>query len=329
MALFKKIGSGLLVVVWILVCAEVVIRAISAFTMIYSVEMLNYAKELKVRSDNPAITHEHRPSSSAKLMGVEVTLNSLGHRSAELHNPKMDNEKRIYVLGSSFTLGWGVDAEDVFATVAAKRLNDEKGPESGLHYVAVNAGIGNYNSVYEMELFRKQADLVKPDIVVLQYYINDAEPNPESTDNVIFRYSLAAAFLYQQIRSLTTVEAMSLEDYYAGLYKEGQPGWENAKAALRKLKELCDERNIPLVATLIPELHDLSKDGPYPPIYAKINDFFAAINVPLIDTFPAISKAFGENPSRGWVSMDDPHPNADVHRIVAEQLYDYLSKVDF
>lgn len=329
MTVLRKIGGWLAVIVWIAVCGEVVIRAISAFTMVYSVEMLNYAKELKVRSDNPVLTHQHRTNASAELMGVEVSLNSLGHRGPELANPKPAGEKRIFVLGSSFTLGWGVGAGEVFADVLAQRLNAQKSPATGHRYVTANAGVGNYNSVFEVELFKQQVDAVKPDLVVIQYYINDAEPNPVASDNAIFRYSLAAAFLYQQVRSLTTLDAMTLEDYYAGLYEDGQPGWEGAKAALAELEALTAARGIPLVATLIPELHDLSPDGPYPPIYARIAGFFASIGVPLIDTFPAIAARFADDPPSAWVALDDPHPNALVHAIVADRLAQYLIELEF
>ena len=329
MTILRKFGGWLAVIVWIAVCGEIVIRAISAFTMVYSVEMLNYAKDLKVRSDNPVLTHQHQANASAELMGVEITLNSLGHRGPEPADPKPAGEKRIYVLGSSFTLGWGVEAGETFTEVLVQRLNAEKSPATGHRYLTANAGIGNFNSVFEVELFKQQAGAVKPDLVMIQYYINDAEPNPVASDNPIFRYSLAAAFLYQQIRSLTSVNAMTLEEYYAGLYEDGQPGWENAKAALAELKALCTARRIPIVATLIPELHDLSADGPYPPIYARIADFFATIDVPLIDTFPAIAARFADDPQSAWVALDDPHPNARVHAIVADRIAAALMELDF
>ena len=329
MTVLKKIGGWLIVIVWIAFCGEIVIRTISAVTVVYAVEMLDYAKDLKVRSDNPVLTHQHRTNVSAELMGVEVSLNSLGHRSVELADPKPTDEKRIYVLGSSFTLGWGVKAGAVFADILAQGLNAEKSSKTGHRYVTANAGIGNYNSAFEVELFKQQVEAVKPDLVLIQYYINDAEPNPMSSDNPIFRYSLAAAFLYQQIRSLTSVNVMTLEDHYAALYEDGQPGWENAKAALVELKALCTARGIPLIATMIPELHDLSADGPYPLIYARIADYFAAIDVTLIDTFPAIAAQFADDPPSAWVALDDAHPNAAVHAIIAESIAPALMEMEF
>ena len=39
-----------------------------------------------------------------------------------------------------------------------------------------NLGVGNYNTLQELTLFREVGAPLKPDIIVLAYFINDAEP---------------------------------------------------------------------------------------------------------------------------------------------------------
>ena len=41
-----------------------------------------------------------------------------------------------------------------------------------------NTGVGNHNTLQELTLFRETAAKLKPDIIVLTYFINDAEPMP-------------------------------------------------------------------------------------------------------------------------------------------------------
>ena len=112
--IIRKAGSITLILLYTVLCGEVSIRVISSFVLMYNIEMLNYAKQLKEKSPLPGISHQHRPNTRATLIGVDVSLNSRGHRSAELENPKKPKEKRIHFLGSSITLGWGVPAEEVF-----------------------------------------------------------------------------------------------------------------------------------------------------------------------------------------------------------------------
>jgi len=321
----KKAATLLMYGVYVLVLGELSIRLISSFVTVYSIEMLNYAKDLKIKGAVAEISHLHRPNASAKLMGVEVALNSLGHRNADLKNPKAKNERRIYVLGSSITLGWGVAMEEGFVARLEQRLNTETFPQSGLHYAAINAGIGNYNTYYQVELFKRQVEAANPDVAVVQYYINDAEPNPKGDDSTILKYSLLAAILYQNIKTMTAVSTKSLAEYYQDLYRNGAPGWERAKASIKELKQITDKRGIKLVALLVPELHNLSSDGPYPPIYAKIDAFFRKTGVPMVNPLPAFQAAFKKDPSRAWAAPNDPHPSAPAHKILGDALFDYLS----
>ena len=311
--------------VYVLVCGEISIRLLSTLFLVYPVEMLDYAKQLKVKSDIPGISHQHRTNASARLMGVEVKLNSLGHRSGELKDPKPKDERRIQVLGSSIALGWGVPADQSFAGRLHNRLNAEKGAQNGLHYEVINAGIGNYNAYYAIELFKRQVDATNPDAVVLQYYVNDAEANPRGEDSAILKYSLLAAFIYQNVKTLMAVSTKTLDQHYRDLYADDAPGWETAKASIRELKSITDKRGISLVIFLVPELHDISDDGPYPPIYRTLDEAFRQIGIPMINPLPRFQAAFGKDPSKSWVDRNDPHPNAAAHKLLADALFDYLA----
>lgn len=163
--------------------------------------MLKYAKQLKQKSSVVGVSHEHRPNSQATLMGVEVALNSLGHRNGELTIPKPTDERRIHFLGSSITLGWGVPEEEGFVALVQQLLEAETAPETGLRYTTVNAGVGNYNTIYEVETFKQQVELTDPDMVIIQYFVNDAEPNPSGRDSVILKHSLFAAVVYQHVKT--------------------------------------------------------------------------------------------------------------------------------
>lgn len=323
----KKLASVIFTIFWFFFCFEISIWAISSFKNIYSIEMLKYAMKLKIPSSNPLVTHEHKPNSRARLMGVDVSINSLGHRSTELKKIKGKNEKRIYILGSSMAMGWGVPFEDVFSTVLEKKLNQQKKQPFDYNYVTMNAGVGNYNTFYQVELFKKQIDLTKPDLVIIQFYINDAEPNPKGGVSSIrlLKHSLFAGFAYQYIKLAKAKVSGSLADYYSNLYVDGNVSWENTKQALKELKTICDAKSIPLYALLIPELQYLSEVGPFSILYKKIGTTFEKNGIPMVNPFYAIKKVFEKTPLKARVSHDDPHPSAPVHHILADELFDFLN----
>ncbi|MBI2567776.1 MAG: SGNH/GDSL hydrolase family protein [Candidatus Schekmanbacteria bacterium] len=326
LAPFLRVGRVAATIVYAVLCGELIIRAICYFVPIYDIEMIHYAKELKVRSTIPGVSHEHRPAVSAHLMGVDVTLNSLGHRGPELATPKPPREKRIHFLGSSITLGWGVAEKDTFVSLVGARFNQELAPRAGSSYAVINSGIGNYNIYYEVELFKKQMDRTQPDIVAIQYYINDAEVKPEANDSPLLKYSELSPLVYLRLKELVAVNRQSLSDYYLSLYTDGQPGWEQVKASLAELGQICARRRIPLVAFLIPELHDLAATGPYPPIYEIIKTAMGKLGIAVIDTYPPLREAFKANPAQAWIARDDPHPGIEAHRIIADVLFADLSR---
>ncbi len=312
-----------------LVLAEVAVRVLASFATIYSIEMLKYAKNLKIKSTVAGISHEHRPNTSARLMGVDVTLNSMGHRSRQLLTPKPAGERRVHIIGDSIALAWGVPVEKGFVALVEERLNRERAPQTGASYLAINGGIGNVNAVFKTAMFKRQVDATKPDRAVLQYYIRDAEPDPVGDDNVILQYSMLAATVYQNIRTILSVRAESLADHYTRLYEEGRPTWTRVKTAVRELKDICDARQIPLTVLLVPELHNLAADGPYPRVYRKVTAEFGAMGLDVVDAYPAVAAGMTGSKEQAWIARDDPHPSAAVHRILADVLYQNLTSTGF
>ena len=325
MTRIKIILIGCLFALGIAGSLELCLRILTSVITVYDVEMIKYAKELKIASPYPEISHIHRPNTSANLMGVDVSLNSLGHRNPNLPSSKDTDDIRILMIGSSITLGWGVEEDKTIISETASRLNEELGRQTEKRFIGINAGVGNYNTVYSVELFKRQLKDTDPDVVVFQYYINDAEPNPVGANSILIKHSLLFALLstrFQQM--LFTTSSTSLSEYYENLYSKNNEGWKNAQAAFSELKQISRDRGIRLVVLLVPEMHNLSADSPYPPIYKLIEGLFDGMGVSFISSYPALSAAFAANPAMAWVAKDDPHPSAAAHKIISNILYDFL-----
>ena len=79
------------------------------------------------------------------------------------------------MLGDSLTVGWGVNAEATFSKRLESLLNG-----NGTHAEVINAGAGNWNTIQEVQYFLTKGYKYRPDIIVLNYFLNDAEPVPHS-----------------------------------------------------------------------------------------------------------------------------------------------------
>ncbi len=145
----------------------------------YHIEMWKYAVQLKRISANPEIGHEHVPGGHARLMDAEVSINADGLRDREHAKAKAPGEVRIMMLGDSTMFGWGVKQDETIAKHVEQFLNSQA-PDTFVE--VINTGVGNYNTAMEVAYFLERGVAFKPDVVVLNYFINDAEPTPVYRD---------------------------------------------------------------------------------------------------------------------------------------------------
>jgi len=309
-----------------LAVGEVAIRVISSHTLIYNIEMAKYAKALKQRDPKAEVSHVHVPSRSARLMGVDVTLNSLGHRSHELSKQKTRGTRRILVLGASITIGWGVSADRVFTSVVEERLNRTKPFGPDIAFEIANAGIGNYNTCFESKLFQRQYPVVKPDLVVVQYAINDAEPRAMGRNNWLLQHSLLADYFFDRFQHLRFAGGNNkdLFTFYSQLYQDNSDAWKQSLGCLAAIRDMAQNDGVPVVIMIVPDIHDLSNETPFRDLYARMTAAFQKLDIPTLNTFDEFHKHFGTDVSRLWIQSDDPHPNASGHALMADILYRYL-----
>ena len=202
---FQRCGNSvplLLVAVNLLgaaLLAEIGIRAFADDGMQFDLEMWKYARDVKVISSDPLIGHEHAPNRKTKLMGVNFETNSQGLRDREFSFERTPGVLRIMMLGDSLTVGWGVNAEATFSKRLESLLNG-----NGTHAEVINAGAGNWNTIQEVQYFLTKGYKYRPDIIVLNYFLNDAEPVPHSRPpSFLMRHMLFLRFHHGPGRQFT------------------------------------------------------------------------------------------------------------------------------
>jgi lysophospholipase L1-like esterase len=99
--------------------------------------------------------------------------NSIGFRTKEMQ-PKNGDEYRIMLLGDSMFWGVGVGESDMVSTIMEKLVKHNSPKKLSVYNYSVNG----YNSVQELIVAKVYLDSLKPDHIILGFFIgNDIIPN--------------------------------------------------------------------------------------------------------------------------------------------------------
>lgn len=315
----KKITSALVVLVTIslaLLAAEGIIRLKNASMKNYDIEMWKYALKLKTPSDNPLIGHEHLPNKSATLQSVSIRTNEFGFRGAPITQANI--QRRILFLGSSVTLGWGVEEEKILTS----RLK-QKFEANGQHVEILNAGIGNFNTARYVERFMTKLQALKPTDIVVQYILRDAEVLEPPKKNILLHHSQLATTAWIVIsRYFSKFQEPTLEEHYKKVYQDEAKGFQEMQKQLERLAEYAKANHIQLYLAMTPDIHDLI-DYKYAYIHEKMKNIATKLGYTYIDL---LTNMQGIPPKDIWAMPGDPHPNALGHEKMADVLYPAIAQ---
>ncbi len=308
----KKIKDILISITILLVgllIVELTLRLINSDMRNYDIEMWKYAKELKTQ--DPVLGHVHKKNKEATLQNVEIKLNSQGMRSPE-PNP---DKKKILFIGSSISLGWGIENEDSYAEIVAKKLNEE-----ALNYQVLNASVGNYNTFRYVENFLTNQTAIDPEIIVINYFLNDAEILPLGSGNFLLKNSELAASLTMAIKRMAANNNIDLRDHYNALYDQENKGFQIMENSLAKLAQYANTKGIKVYLVMIPDIHFL-EDYPFLPVHNKMNVISERYGFEFIDLYSTL-----ENVSFDQLQIipGDSHPNEYGHEFIGNKLSDVL-----
>jgi hypothetical protein len=304
----------------VLVCAvlcgagflEIGLRIAFRHSLDFSMEMWKYAVALKRTVPDPNLGFVHAPNTRAFLMGVDVRISSQGLRDREYPYAKPADVYRVLMLGDSTVLGWGVKAEDTAAKVLERELGDG--------FEVINAGVGNYGTMQEFTYYKMYGRRFHPDLVILQYFINDPEPVPTRKEGFLIDHSYLLAFTASRWDGLLRVLRVRPDwrEYYASLYDENSEGFRAAGSALADLSRTVRADRAQFMVAILPELRAINGAYPFDRETRKIKDVVESQGVPVIDLIYGLR---GHGPeSLLWVTALDPHPNAKAQGLIAAQL---------
>ncbi|MFI5185144.1 MAG: acyltransferase family protein [Chitinophagales bacterium] len=102
-----------------------------------------------------------------------VKTNSLGFSSEEINTSlKNGNEKRILIIGDAFSMPEGIEYDRSYPFLLEQQLRRQY-PDFKINII--NAGVTGYGPNEEYAQLKKYIGLIKPDIVIDQFFVNDFE----------------------------------------------------------------------------------------------------------------------------------------------------------
>jgi lysophospholipase L1-like esterase len=101
-----------------------------------------------------------------------VRINAHGLRGPEIASPKPAGERRVLVLGDSYTASVQLPENRIYTTLLEEELRDARGNGG---YRVINAGVNGAGTAHELLYFLYQGAALAPDVVVLQYAFNDLD----------------------------------------------------------------------------------------------------------------------------------------------------------
>ncbi len=266
-------------------------------------------------------------------------INSMGYRDRPFTAKENPHTFRILVVGDSFTEGSGCRREETFAGVLEHQLNQRFQRKDCPNWVEVyNLGRCGANTVEEVHRILTEGPILKPDLIILAYVLNDPENhppdikffNPPPWASVIHKVFLdeVNSYAYYWFFTKFTVfrgTVSSSDDYCVAVHDDNYQGLINAKAALVQLKKYLQENNIDFLAIIFPQF----KQGEYPlklkKLHEQVFQMMQVYNFETVDLLKFFEK-INKNLGVFAFSVYDQHPNALAHKLVGNFLAESMGK---
>lgn len=296
-------------------------------------------------SDDPVLIFENRPgaverieyrtSRDAPPRTVEMHVNAQGFRGPVVAERKPAGTLRIACIGDSHTFGYGV-ADGETWPARLEELLRARFPARAME--VLNCGVDAYDTLQEVRWMQRRVLAFEPDLVILQYYVNDTavrgegEPPPESDWLFDLAHPRRAGWV-RTLRERSRFADLVLDGVYRrrglGLYAQmrmqgyapASAGWRRVVEGLRTARDALAARGAGFAVVLYPFLvregdHLTSHDA-----FALVRALCTQERIACFDAEPAFAST---DVDRLRISPHDYHGNPDANAIFAQAVADWL-----
>lgn len=308
----------------------------AALSITISVTLALLASEFAVRwiyrgvtttSDNTSyFAHRWQSATSPRK-------NNLGFRDRDVSALPQAGDYRIVLIGDSFAWGQGISEEERFGNLIEAKLD-----AGGFPVDVVNLSRPGAETLDHIEVLREPALRLRPDFVLLQWFVNDFENGDYSgrpkylrliPSDTINNYLHANSALYY----LANLLWMNVQDWLAGErhvtymdYMAARFGdfdgaeSERGVLALRRFIDICRSAGIPVGFVLFPFLSDDLPDYQLAFLHERVMSLCQEQKLTCLD----MRQVYSEYPpvSALRLNLFDNHPGPEANSIAASAIID-------
>lgn len=266
---------------------------------------------------------------------VVQRINAQGFRGPEVEVPKPEGVRRVLCVGDSHTFGEGVEDGDTWPRILEGLLRAAHG--AGIE--VVNAGVAGYDTVQEARWLELLLARVEPDLVLVQFFVNDANRRDAATEADDAGWLLASAHPRSRgplarIRPYSRLVDAVLETVFRRGYFDhwsagnarhltaDEAGWARWSDAIARIDRRCAEAGTPWAVVLYPFMHAPGGEYASAAAHRRVTAHLAAVGIAHHDAEPAFH---GRDPVALRVHPGDLHAGAAANRIFAESVAEWLA----
>jgi len=319
-SLVANIFVSLISIFLVLATAEIIMR--------FAWEMGGWVKRpIYRRNFNPYLRYELVP----EIKKDNISINSDGFRGPEISVTKPPNTFRILMLGDSETFSIMLSEKDALAAQLETLLNQKS---KSFHYEVLNFGVEGYNTFQEYEQLKTRGLKYNPDLIILNYVLNDPEPGEYYFDkSFLMRHSnLVRYFSYRIKKAAIRRERKKLkikteiDNYY---YYHQPKYFARVEEVILDMADIAYKQGgRKLVVVIFPAssimVKDFKENYPYGPLHKLVKgiDSGQIVFIDLIDEFNRLNLT-PQGVAINYI-YDESHKNAMALKASAEYIYRIL-----
>lgn len=292
---------------------------------------------LRVEMSEITTTYDNRSYFALKWKAKHVALNRFRYREREFDSQKPAGRYRIAMLGDSFMFAQGVEVEQRLSNLIEKQMNSSR------HNVEVlNFGVSGANTVEELQRLRRDVLPLKPDFVLLQWFVNDVEsssgipdPKAESFATKVKKFFLNHSVLYFAVvdvahRALDMMGKSYQETIISRVTDPNSREAREAQSALQEFLRECKLHGVPVGVVLVPDLSRVKNhDYLFALLHRRVTETCVEEGVQCVDLLPVFLPYLEDQSKfmRLWVNRFDAHMGPLAQELAAARVLEQFGKL--
>lgn len=255
----------------------------------------------------------NRPNLTMQRDGVATNSFGLIGRECSLRKPA--NTRRVALLGSSLSMGLGIDQSRTFGSLLEDRLNTTR-PAGGLQRIEIlNFSVAGYQLPQTLDTAMEDAPRFEPDVYMLD--LNEVGAFRNWDEHLVWLIQLGIDPKYDFLRQVVRQSGASSKDDSLTLFSKLAPfRIPVVREMLKEMKSNAERHHATFLVLLLPSV----EEGGLPTKrLSEARELLASLDITFIDvldTFDGIA-----NVESLRIEPADVHPNARGHAMIFENLY--------